>query len=313
MTSSRRRPGRRSPGAYRSSVFTTRSPRRSRSAAQSVSRSCERRPLRRRTLITCLPSGASDGSDERRDRRLQVRLVADRAVLRRRRTPARGGRSTGAITIRPARRSGSPPSNDGRPESARLTFEIAPGGADVGRRQRRCGPISTGSQQRRDVRFGSIAVTTARAAISEPSASMTPVARCRSRPDLDDLGAGADLDAEDPRAALASASASAPGAAARERRLPRRPAVVAGRVREQHRRRARRPRAHRRVLDASSRERPPHRVALERLRDEVGDRHRQRARRLAARLLRRGRRNAFPSFSPVHRVGERRAPSRPAG
>ena len=63
-----------------------------------------------------------------------------------------------------------------------------------------------------------------------------PVARWRST----EISATWDevrISAPNPRAASASASASA-GAAPDDRRLPRRPAVVAGRVREQHRRRA---------------------------------------------------------------------------
>ena len=77
-------------------------------------------------------------------------------------------------------------------------------------RQRRCGPISTGSSSVVSVRLGSIAVTTARAAISEPSASTTPVARWRSTR-ISTTSAPVRISAPNPRAAFASASASAPG------------------------------------------------------------------------------------------------------
>ena len=113
--------------------------------------------------------------------------------------------------------------------------------------------------------------------------------------DLHDLGRRSDLGAE-PRAALASASASAPGRPARSstaRRAPRR---------SRPSRRAAPPscpptRAPSPCTARPGGDRAPERVALERLRDVVGDRHREGPRGLPAGLRPR-RRNAFPSFTP---------------
>src|SRR6185503_11282955 len=66
-----------------------------------------------------------------------------------------------------------------------------------------------------------------------------------------------------------------PRPADREDRLPRRSAVVAGRVAEEDGRGARGPRAEERVADAPPGDRRANGIGLERLGDEVGNRHRQ--------------------------------------
>ena len=171
-------------------------------------------------------------------------------------------------------------------------------------RQRRCGPISTGSRRRREralgVDRGDDRARGDLGAVGEHHAGRAVTLD----PDLDDLGPRADLGAE-PTGRVRERLGERARAAAGDRRLPGRPAVVAGRIREQHRRRAGRPRPHRRVLDGPGRDRPPHRVALERLGDVVGDRHRQRARRLPARLLAEPA-ERVPELHAVQRVGERR-------
>ena len=266
------------PGAYASSVLTAISPTRSRSSAHVPSRRC-RGAAWNTTLITCLPSGASDGS-------ASDGIVASStgSSLTCPYFTASIACSTasidGPITIRPRSRSASPPANAGRPPEREVDRAVAPGWRMFSPRHTVVGPTATGSSSR-IVRFGSAADTTSGASSSVPSASATPTARSpRVRID-DDLGPRADLDAEAGGRGLERVGERV-GAAPSEHRRSRRAAVGAGRVVQEHLRRARGPRAHRRVQHAARGERPAHGLLLEHLLHQVRDRHRQRTDRLAA-------------------------------
>ena len=290
------------PGAYCSSAFTVTSPSRSRSVDQSPSRRC-RGAASTRMLITCLPSGASDGSES-------VGIVASShgSSAMCPNFTASFARSTWSmlvpITIRPFSRStSSAPLNDGTSESARFTLAVAPGWRMLDARQTMVGPSSTGSQSA-SVRLGSAAETTVagvdRLAVRERDADDAPVARA----DLGDVGAGADRDAVRLRAGLERGRQRA-APAPRDRALPGRSPVVAGGVHQEHGRRARRPRSRRRVEHAARGERTADRLVLEHLGDQVGHGHRQRADRLAA-GLRAQVAERLAQLQPGDRVGDRR-------
>ena len=89
-----------------------------------------------------------------------------------------------------------------------------------------------------------------------------------------DLGAGPDLDTGRGRGRRQGIRQRT-RPAADEDRLAGRAAVIAGRVDQQDRRRARRPRAHRRVLHAAPGDGRPERIGLERFGHEVRDGHGQ--------------------------------------
>ena len=94
------------------------------------------------------------------------------------------------------------------------------------------------------------------------------------RGDGADLGVGPDLDTGFAGGRLEGRRQRA-RAAAGEDRLTGRSPIVARRVGQQHGRRSRRPRPHRRVLDAAPGDRRLERIGLERFGHEIGDRHRQ--------------------------------------
>ena len=213
--------------------------------------------------MTCVPSarpGDQRRVDERRDRRLEHRAVRDPAVLRRveraldvvdRRRP-----DLDPAAQQPRRRRPRPGTRAGR-RATRLTLATVPGVRMLPARQRSDGPSVTGSTRPVSRRFGSMPETIAGASISSPPSSTTPVADAVDREDRRDPRGGPDL-----RPGRLGRRGERVGerrrTAAGEDRLARRPAVVAGGVREQHRGRSRRPRAHRRVADAAPGERRPH-------------------------------------------------------
>ena len=136
--------------------------------------------------------------------------------------------------------------------------------------------MATGSANPVRARLGSMPATTARAVSSSPPATTTPVAR-PSRDVMSVTSAfGPDLDAGFPGGRL-EGRRQRPGPAAREDRLAGGAPVVAGRIGQQDRRRARGPRPHRGVLDSAPGDGGLERVGLERFGHEVGDRHRQHA------------------------------------
>ncbi len=116
--------------------------------------------------------------------------------------------------------------------------------------------------------------TTDEDAISSPVASVDSCDRAVPGRDRRDVGAAADL-----RAGRLRRCRKRIGQRARpahgEHRLAGRSAVVAGRIAEEDRGRARRPRPDRAVLDPAPGDRRLDRIGLERLGDEVRDRHRQ--------------------------------------
>ena len=196
----------RQPGRVRSSALTTRSPRRSRSADQSVSRSSNGVHCAT-TLITWVPFGPRVGS-ERRDRRLQVGLVPDPHVLRGVERPARDDRSR--ARSRPACQVlGSAPSNDRRPGSARSTFETDQGSVCSSRASADAADLDR-IQERRERAF-----RVDRGDHRAPrSRSRRRAARRSRRWRSTETSATWDevrISAPNPRAASASASASAPG------------------------------------------------------------------------------------------------------
>ena len=198
------------PGAYPSSVFSTRSPRPSRSASHVDSRSrygayCTS------TLITWRPSGASEGSTS-------VGIVASRYGESETRPyfDASNARSRssmlGAMTIRPSRRRRSPPAdgNGGTASRARLTFATVPPIRRFPARHTRVGPSATGSTSDRSVRFGLALDATTEASISSPLSRATPETRW-SWVVIAATGTAVRISAPKDRAAAARASASAPG------------------------------------------------------------------------------------------------------
>ncbi len=142
------------------------------------------------------------------------------------------------------------------------------------------------------------------AAISSPVGERDARGAAVPLGDRGDLRPGPDLAAEAADGAGQGVGQGA-GAPARERRLPGRPAVVAGGVEQEYRRRPRRPGSDRRVLHPAGGEHAAERVGLERLTDQVGHRHRQRAERLAARLRAHPLERA-PQLQAHHHVGDRR-------
>ena len=220
-----------------------------------------RRPSRRRAACTArLDEHAHDVASpprapvderrvgQRRDRRLQQRLRPSAAVLR--------------GVVRPLHRIDARRDEDaaaeqrgvvaggrgttGRPASARLTLATVPGRPDVAGPPARLGPDAPGRRARSAARFGSMPETTARAvellAVGEHDAGRPAVARRDARRPRRRSGSRPRRARGRSRAPRASAPGPAPG----EDRLARRAAVVAGRVGEQDRGRARRPRTHRR-------------------------------------------------------------------
>ena len=210
--------------------------------------------------------------------------------------PARSGSGPGASSSAVGRRTPGAPTGPGSPWPA-------PGVRRFHARHTRSARGSPGRRRPSSVRFGSAPETTARAGISSPPARTTPVARRRP---------GGTLATSAPvrisrRTRGPRLPAPRPGrrAAPRERRLPGRAAVVAGRVAEQHGGGARRPRAHGRELDAAPGDRAADLVRLEDLADQVGDGHRQHPKGLPA-----GLRPQLPErpaeAEPGHGVGHRR-------
>ena len=213
--------------------------------------------------MTCVPAcGAGDQRrvDERRDRRLEDRAAPGSGRTSTRRTRARRRRSTssppGSGHAAAARRRPRPGTRGGR-RATRLTLATVPGVRMLPARQRSDGPSVTGSTRPVSSRFGSMPETIAGAAISSPASSTTPVAT----PSIDGIAttrAPVRISAPAAWAADGERVGERRRPALREHRLAGGPAVVAGGVGEQHRGRARRPRAHRRVADAAPGERRAH-------------------------------------------------------
>ena len=155
-----------------------------------------------------------------------------------------------------------------------MTLATVPGVRMLPARQSRLGPTATGSARRVRARFGSMPATTARAVSSSPSASTTPVAR-PSRDVMCATSAPVRISTPAAVAAAASASASAPGPPRAKTVWPAAPPSLPAASIEQDGGRPGRPRPHRRVLDAAPGDGRLERVRLERLGDEVRDRHRQ--------------------------------------
>ena len=206
-----------------------------RSSSQSPSRSGVRRVLgddahHVGAVLRALDEGRIG---ERRDGRLEDRLVAPAAVLR----GVEGALHRVDRRARPrsarAARASSPAAagNVGSRLSARLTLATTPGVRMLPARQPSDGPSATGSTRSMSVRFGSAPETTPRASISSPLARTTPVAAPSCEVIRTTSALGPDLGAAPRTPRRARAAASAPGPAPREHRLARRAAVVAGAVR----------------------------------------------------------------------------------
>ena len=231
--------------------------------------------------MTCVPAFApatSDGS-------MSDGIVASRTGCSGSRPyfDASNARSTSSIDvvptwIRPRRSRASSPAagNAGSPSSTRLTLASVPGVRMLPARQRSDGPSVTGSTRPVSSCLGSMPETIAGAAISSPDARATPVAR----PSFEVIAT-----TRAPVRISAPAALAADGEGIGERRRPTLredrlaggTAVVARGVGQEHGGRARRPRAHRRVADATPGERRAQRLGREQFGHEVRGRHREHA------------------------------------
>ncbi len=139
-----------------------------------------------------------------------------------------------------------------------MTRAVRPGVRMLPARQRSCGPATTGSTQLRQHRLG---VDRARDDRARSAPRRRPAAPPSARPSrVVTRSTAAPVRISTPAAVAAAASASVTRrwAAARVDALARSTAVVSGRVVEQHERRARRPRPHRREAGAARSERRAH-------------------------------------------------------
>ena len=231
--------------------------------------------------MTCVPSGAPATSDGSTSDGIVASSTGEDGS-----SPYLDGsneRSTSSMDdaptrIRPrSRRSSSPAAgNDGSPSSTRLTFATVPGVRMLAARQPIDGPTTTGSTSVVSSRFGSIPDTTAGASRVSPDASATPVT-APSRVVTEATRALSRISAPAARAAAASASATADGPPRANTVSPDAPPSLPAASREQHGRRPRRPRPHRRVPDAAPRGHGADRLRGEPLAHEVRDRHREHA------------------------------------
>ena len=259
------------------------SPSRSRSVAQSPSRRC--RGAR-------LDDDAHHVLALRRERRIRERSGSSpRASAPRRRgrtSPRPSPRSTssieGPITIRPASRS-RVAAVERRHAAERQVrpSRVAPGWRMFSARHTSRRAEHLGSQQRERSASGRRPRPPRRRRSPCRRRASTPIARS-PRVRISITSAPVRISAPRAVAAARERVRERAGPAAREHGCARRSAVVAGGVVQEHLRRARAHGAHRRVEDAARRERAADGLLLEDLVDEVGDRHRQRADRLAAGL-----------------------------
>ena len=203
------------PGATSSRRATTRSPSASRAASSQVPSASRYGTYCAATLITCPPSGASDGSTSEGIVASSTRASGTRPYLEASKARSRSSIEVAPTRIRPRRRraaSSRPPAagKSGRPDRPRFTRATRPGCRMLPARHRRFGPSSRGGRSPSSVRFGSRADATIGASISSPDARATPVTR-PSRVVTSTTSAPVRISAPKPRAAAASASASAPG------------------------------------------------------------------------------------------------------